>query len=81
MKVVLKLFAVARQFAGTGTLELELNSGATVSQLRVAFVEKCPEMAGLEHGLRFAVNSDYAADDTVLREGDEVACIPPVSGG
>jgi len=80
MNVQVKLFAVARQLAGTDTVELSLPE-ATVGEVRRALLLKIPELHELANHLRFAVNSEYAGDDTVITESCEIACIPPVSGG
>ena len=81
MNVQLKLFAMARQAAGNDAIELELNDGATVRELRMELVNCLPELRPLAEYLRFAVNAQYAHDSTVISAADELACIPPVSGG
>ncbi len=74
--VVVRLFAMLRERAGASTLELELPEGACV---RDALREVGELAAGLP--LVMAVNRSYAAPDAPLAEGDELALIPPVSGG
>ena len=76
MKVVVKLFAGLRERAGTGERHVELPYGACVADVwaHLGLGEQPP-------GLLFAVNRSYAAADTPLSPGDEVAVIPPVSGG
>lgn len=76
MKVAVKLFAGLRERAGTGSRELELPAGACVADV-------WPELGlGDEPpGLLYAVNKAYAVSEHALAEGDEVALIPPVSGG
>ena len=81
MQLTIKLFAVARQRAGRESIEVELAERATVDDLRVAIARQHPVLAELLPHIRFAVNSDYAADSNVIPLGAEVACIPPVSGG
>lgn len=81
MKITVRLFAIARDAAENGTLELELTEGATIGTVRRELVARLPELAAMSTALRFAVNEDYAHDDTVVQASDEVACIPPVSGG
>ncbi len=76
MRVSVRLFAVLRERAGTSALELDLPDGATVAD---ALAEVDPLARGLP--LVLAVNREYAAADRVLRPGDELAAIPPVSGG
>jgi molybdopterin converting factor subunit 1 len=77
MRVVVKLFAGLRERAGTGERPLELPDGALASDV-------WPELGlGEEEpaGLLYAVNREYAEPEHPLAEGDEVALIPPVSGG
>ncbi len=82
MIIQVRLFAMLRERAGTGTLELELASGATVADAMRALSEREPLGALLERmPVRMAVNRDYACADTVLSAQDELALIPPVSGG
>lgn len=81
MIVRVRLFAVAKQAAGTEALELSVAEGAVVADVRRALVERVPSLADVARHLMFAVNADYATDSVVVRETDEIACIPPVSGG
>ena len=76
MEVVVRLFAGLRERAGTGERRVELPDGA-----RVADVWAPLGLGELPPGLLFAVNRAYAAVDAPLSPGDEVALIPPVSGG
>lgn len=72
------LFASIRDAAGTDVVAVNATSlGELADQLR----ERFPAAARLIDRSRFAVNQQFAAPDTRLREGDEVAVIPPVSGG
>ena len=81
MNVNVKLFAIARDRAGADSVSLELAPGATVSAAGRALVERLPTLADLEPRVAYAVNREYASRETVLRDGDELAVIPPVSGG
>jgi MoaE-MoaD fusion protein len=76
VQVKIRLFAGLRERAGTGARELELPPGATVADIwsRLDLDEE-------PAGLLYAVNRRYADRDTELTDGDEVALIPPVSGG
>jgi molybdopterin synthase catalytic subunit/molybdopterin converting factor small subunit len=76
VKVQVKLFAALRERAGVGTLELELPDGAVVGD-----VYSTLSLGEEPSGLLFAVNRVYAGRETRLGPGDEVALIPPVSGG
>ena len=81
MKVVVKLFAAAREIAGQGEVPLELAPGADVGEVRQALAAWAPRLAPLAARSMFAVNAEYAGDSTAVVEGDELALIPPVSGG
>lgn len=76
MQVSIRLFAGLRERAGTGARELELADGA-----RLGDVWQALDLGDEPAGLLYAVNKRYAAADTELADGDEVALIPPVSGG
>jgi molybdopterin synthase catalytic subunit len=76
MKVAVRLFAGLRELAGTRSTDIELPEGSTAADVWPAL-----ELGTEPPGLLLAINKDYAARETVLREGDEVALIPPVSGG
>ncbi len=71
----------AADWSGTSSSAVDLPDGATVRALRDVLCERAPRLAGAMHVIRFAVNEAFAAEDTVLRDGDEVALIPPVTGG
>ncbi len=81
LRIRVRLFAMQRETAGTRELRLEVPLGATVDDAWAAVVEVVPALAPGRSSLRFAVNGDYAAPDRPLADGDEIACIPPVSGG
>ena len=76
MRVTVRLFAGLREHAGTGRRELELSDRARVGDVWPAL-----ELGEEPAGLVFAVNRAYVERDRSLAEGDEVALIPPVSGG
>ena len=76
-----KLFAKARDLAGSPIVELPWSDGETVATLKQCLTQQCPDLKPLVPRLLVAVNNNYAADDCVLKTTDEVACFPPVSGG
>jgi len=81
MHVTVQLFAGVAEAAGSRTWSGELPPGATVGELFAALLRDCPA-AGPVLAVSFAsVNHSYAAPDTVLQPGDEIAILPPVSGG
>ncbi|HVL16210.1 MAG TPA: molybdopterin converting factor subunit 1 [Gemmata sp.] len=75
------LFAAARDLAGADRVAVELAPGATVADLRAALAARVPALAGLMANSAVAVNHDFADDARVVEAGDEVAVVPPVSGG
>ena len=81
VRVRIRLFAVQRELAGTREVAAELADGATVDDAWLALVERHPVLAPGRPSVRFARNGEYADAGTVLEDGDEVAMIPPVSGG
>lgn len=81
MHVRVRLFAIQRELAGAREVPLDLAAGATVEDAWTAIVGRFPVLAPGRASLRFARNGDYAEPGTALDDGDEVAFIPPVSGG
>lgn len=81
MNVAVRMFAAARQLAGSDQVQVVLPEGATVAELREGLARQVPNLADLLRGAMFAINARYAGDDEIVVAGDEVACIPPVSGG
>lgn len=80
MPIVVLYFAGARDAAGTGR-ELLAAVPATVGALRRALAEAHPRLGPVLARSRVAVDQDFAGDDAALRDGAEVAIVPPVSGG
>jgi MoaE-MoaD fusion protein len=81
MQVRVRLFAMQREAARTKELAVEVADRATVDDAWTAAVALVPALAPGRDTLRFAVNGAYAEPATTLADGDEVAAIPPVSGG
>ena len=81
MRVTVRLFARLRDIAGSGDLSREAASGATVADVWRALVAEFPEMARYESSMSSAVNADYARMTAKISDGDEIAFLPPVSGG
>jgi len=81
MHVRVRLFAMQREAAGTRELGVEVADGATVAEAWDAAVAQVPALAPGRETLRFAVNGTYRDTGTAVSDGDEVAAIPPVSGG
>ncbi|GAC1340873.1 MAG: hypothetical protein NVSMB23_11730 [Myxococcales bacterium] len=81
MKVNLLYFAAAREQAGTKAEALELRDGATAGDALAAACAAHPGLSSIAGQLRLAVDQQFAAPGLALREGAEVALIPPVAGG
>jgi molybdopterin synthase sulfur carrier subunit len=81
MMVPVRLFARARDLAGTDLVNVELPQGATVADLRTKLGTACPALASLLPRSAVAVNEEFADDDEAIPSGAEVALLPPVSGG
>lgn len=81
LRVRVRLFAVQRELAGTREVSVALGVGATVEDAWAGLVRLHPVLAPGRPSVRFAVNGEWAGPDAPLADGDEVAMIPPVSGG
>lgn len=81
MLVTVRLFARLREIAGTPDVRLDVFHGATVRDVWLELVRQYPEMSSYTTTVSSAVNEDYSRMNATLREGDEVAFLPPVSGG
>ena len=81
MTVHLRFFASLRERMKTSAAERTLADGATVADLWAALCRERPELQPLSASISFAVNREYVERDHRLADGDEVALIPPVSGG
>ncbi len=84
MRVTVRLFARLRDIAGAAELARDVAPVAavtTVGDVWRQLAKEFPELAHYERSISSAVNADYARMDQVIRDGDEVAFLPPVSGG
>jgi molybdopterin converting factor subunit 1 len=81
MTIIVKLFAAMRDLAGDETAAVELPDGATVGDLRRELAKQLPLARTLLMRSGIAVNQEIAENEKVLAASDEVAAIPPVSGG
>src|SRR5262249_52767043 len=81
VRVTVKLFARLRDIAGSSEMARDVAPGATIRSVWRELAREFPELANYERSISSAVNADYAKMDQVLSDGDEVAFLPPVSGG
>lgn len=75
------LFARLAELAGKRELQLEIGEGLTAGDAYRLMARENSALAGFESSLAYAVNREYAGAETPLKDGDELALIPPVSGG
>jgi molybdopterin synthase sulfur carrier subunit len=80
IKFKVLLFGITRDLAGKSQLEIELEEGSNVSALLEKLGDDFTQLSDLK-SLLIAVNNEYAKPDYILKENDEIALIPPVSGG
>jgi molybdopterin converting factor subunit 1 len=80
-RVTVRVFARLREIMGSDAIQVPLPVGATVEDLRRGVELLWPEAHGVLSKSAIAVNSEYAESDQRIGAGDEVALIPPVSGG
>ncbi len=80
LRVAVRFFAMYRERAGVSHTEVDLPDGASPAQLLAHLRSEYPSLPS-EAPVLIAVNSEYVSDEAVLQDGDEVAFIPPVSGG
>ncbi len=81
MRVTVRLFARLRDLAGAGELVRDLSAPATVQTVWRSLVADFPALADYERTMSVAVNAEYARMNVDVTDGDEVAFLPPVSGG
>ena len=80
MKIKLLLFGITKDIIGHSSYEIEVNEGTAVGDLKAVLIAQYPKLTDLA-SLMVAVNNQYAEDDVTLAHSDEIALIPPVSGG
>jgi len=81
MHVTIRLFARLRDMAGAGELRRELPGGSSARSAWDSLVGEFPDFDDYTRAVSCAVNEEYARMTTLLNDGDEVAFLPPVSGG
>ena len=81
MLVTIRLFARLRELAGMAELPRDVPPGATARSAWDALAREFPALAPYTSSISCAVNEEYAPWTTALNDGDEIAFLPPVSGG
>lgn len=80
MEINILAFGIAKDIFGASTITVELTDAATTANMKALLEERYPKLKQLASYM-VAVNNEYAEDDLTITERDEVAIIPPVSGG
>jgi len=80
MKLKILAFGITKEVVGGRQLEIEIREGVATEDLRGFLLEKYPAFQKLAT-FAIAVNNEYSQENTLLKEADEIALIPPVSGG
>lgn len=81
MRVSVRLFARLRELAGTDTVVRDVASGSAVGDVWASLVREWPQMDAFQSTVSAAVNAEYARMTREVADGDEIAFLPPVSGG
>jgi molybdopterin converting factor subunit 1 len=81
MILTVLVFASAREIIGESSIEIRVDAGFTSRNLLDHLCEIYPNLADSKDQLSIAVNRNYCIEEVVLKEGDEVALLPPISGG
>ena len=81
MRVTVRLFARLRDLAGSGELIRDVPDAATVQTVWKSLTAEMPALADYEAAMSVAINAEYARMGAPVHDGDEIAFLPPVSGG
>ncbi|OGL41099.1 MAG: molybdopterin converting factor subunit 1 [Candidatus Schekmanbacteria bacterium RIFCSPHIGHO2_02_FULL_38_11] len=81
MKVKIKFFAALREGIGKSEIEINIPSGSRLNGLIERLEKEYKAIAEFKTSIAYSINMEYVRGDEVLKEGDEIALIPPVSGG
>ena len=81
MRVTVRLFARLRDIAGAAEIARDVAPGTTIGAVWAELARDFPNLAAYERSISSAVNADYARMDREVQDGDEIAFLPPVSGG
>jgi len=81
LKVKLLLFASLKDIAGRRDLEMKLDDGSTLRHVTEKLASLYPEIGRMQNSVRIAINQEFADENISLNNGDEIAFLPPMSGG
>ena len=80
MKITVLGFGIAKEIFGSSEIHIDVNDGLNVSGLRVLLEGRFPQLTKLKSYM-VAIDEEYAEDSQIINSGNEIAVIPPVSGG
>ena len=80
-KIKVKLFAILRERVGESEITITVPTGITVNYLNSEILKKYPQLKSFSNKFVTSVNCKFTTGDTVITSKDEVAILPPVSGG
>ncbi len=81
VRITLKLFAMFKEKAGRSELEISVAEGTTAGEVLETLIRDYPSLAGLANVTMFAVGEEFVSAETELKDGQQLAFLPPVSGG
>ncbi|KAJ7560695.1 hypothetical protein O6H91_04G140900 [Diphasiastrum complanatum] len=81
IRVSVLMFAKARELAGLSEVSLEVDEGATTADCLKILVSTYDKLQSITESMVLALNHDYVENPVVVNDGDELALIPPISGG
>ncbi|MED5580345.1 MAG: MoaD/ThiS family protein [Nitrospinota bacterium] len=81
MLVKVKCFAWAYEVTGSDEIEVEMKESAKVSDLREILSQKFPKFSGRMESIAVSINQEFVGEGAIISSSDEVALIPPISGG
>lgn len=81
MEIKVRFFAVYREVVGQPQIDLEIDDGSNLGDLLELLFDLCPKLKRWSDSIVCSVNRKYADPDAVLHQGDDIALLPPVSGG
>ncbi len=81
MRVTLRHFALIRETVGRQSEDREIESGATISDVYDLIASDHPQLVGFKASVMMMANQEYVSAEYLVRDGDELVFIPPVSGG
>ncbi len=81
MLIKVKCFAWAYEVTGSEEIEIEIKESGKVSDLRESLSQKFPEFMGRMESIAISINQEFAGEGVIISSSDEIALIPPISGG